>query len=103
MISLSALSLPFSLCLFLTHYSYSGQFHSGGWQHGGCVQDQDSEQLLWGGLCQCSPGQRVSRPLPTEGQAAIQCSYDIFHYMYIYGHMILSHTYHTYVALTPQP
>ena len=66
-----SLSVPPSPGLILTHYFFSGQFHSGGRQYGGCVQDQDSEPHLWGGLCQCTSGQRVSRPLLTEGKPAI--------------------------------
>lgn len=65
------LSAPIFLSLILTCCSLPGQFHSGGRQHGRCVHDQDCEQHLRRGLCQCSSGQGVCRPLSTEGQITI--------------------------------
>lgn len=76
-----SVSLSLSLCVI----TLLGQFHFGGRQHGGCVQDQNSEPHLWGGLCQCSSGQRVSRPLPAEGQPAI-CMYLLL-YIYMAEHL----------------
>lgn len=76
----------------MTHYFLAGQFHFGGRQHAGCVHDQDSEQHLRRGLCQCASGQGVSRPVLTEGQAMIRVVIESFTGYILYMAIYLFYT-----------